>query len=226
LATPQQPTAPSRSWRVILIVLVVVAVVGGVAYILLKGGNDHVGTGAKPGSNTPPFDFQLSRTKGVPTAANGKIDQGAVSAAAKDIDTTLTNMYALAFLDPDKWKKNDYDAAFGFFAEGKAAASAKRDEATLTLGPTAGDTFDDVQPRNSRLSVRLLTDRGGKPVASAVTADFIADATKKDGSIMVIKSHATYYLRPTGEGWIIVGYQATRADEFRGQPVSPSGASS
>jgi hypothetical protein len=211
---------------VIVIVLVVVAVVGGAVYFLLKGGGESPGTGAKPGSNTPAFTFHLGTTKTVTTTATGKADQGAVTTAAKTIDTTLTNMYALAFLDPDHWKKGDYDVVFGFFQQGAAADSAKRNEATLTLGPGAGDTFDDVQPRIGTMLIRVLTDRTGKPVSSAATATFTADAKKKDGSSMLIKSHATYYLQPSDQGWVIVGYRATRKDRPEGKPVTPSGGAS
>jgi len=227
LATSAAHSAPSRSWRVIVIVLAVVAVaVGAVVFLLKGGGGNHLGTGATPGSKTPPFHFRLGSTHVITTVAAGKANQGAVSDAAKDIDTTLTNMYALAFLDPDHWKKSDYDAVFGFFAGGKAASSAQRDQAALTLGQGAGDTFDDVQPRSGTLTVRVLTGSGGKPVTSAATADFTADATKKDGSTMVIKSHATFYLQLTDHAWVIVGYRATRKDQSGGQPAPSAGASS
>jgi hypothetical protein len=207
-------------------VLAAVAVAVGAVVFLLQGGGNPARTGATPGPNAPPFRFQLGSTHAITTVAKGKANQGAVSAAAKDIDTTLTNMFALAFLDPDHWKKSNYDAAFGYFAEGKAAASARRDEATLTLGQGAGDTFDDVQPRSGTLAVRVLTGSSGKPVTSAATAHFTADATKKDGSTMLIKCHATFYLQPSDNAWVIVGYRATRMDRSTGQPAPSAGASS
>jgi hypothetical protein len=210
---------------VIVIVLVVVAVVGGAVYILLnQGGGKSLGTGATPGANTPPFQFHVKNSKPISTAASGKTNQGAVSTAAKDIGTTLTHMYALAFLDPDHWKKSDYDVVFGFFSPGKAAASAKRDVATLTLGPGAGDKFSDVQPGPGSIAIRILTGRDGKPVESAANADFTARATDKDGSTTTVMSHATYYLHPTSDGWVIVGYRVVRKDRGGGTPST--GASS
>ncbi|MFL5799312.1 MAG: hypothetical protein ACJ77A_15440 [Actinomycetota bacterium] len=209
----------------ILIVLAVVAVAAGAVVFLLKGGGNSPGPGATAGPNTPPFRFQLGSTHVITTVAKGKANQGAVSDATKAVDTALTNMYALAFLDPDHWRKSDYDAAFGYFT-GQASSSARRDEATLTLGQGAGDTFSDVQPRSGTLAVRVLTGSSGKPVSSAATTNFTADATKKDGSTMVIKSHATFYLQPSGSSWVIVGYRATRQDRSSGQPAPSAGASS
>lgn len=206
--------------------LALVAIVGGAVYFLLKGGSPSPGPGAKPGSDTPSFNFHLGTTRTIATAATGKADQGAVQSAAKTIDTTLTNMYALAFLDPDHWKKGNYDVVFGFFRQGPAADSAQRNEATLTLGPGAGDTFSDVQPRLGTMTIRVLTDTSGSPVSSAATTDFTADATKKDGSSMLIKSHAIFYLQPSEQGWVIVGYRATRKDRPEGKPAPSGGASS
>jgi hypothetical protein len=203
-------------------VLAIVVVGGGVAFFLLKGGNDG-GTGpddkpsdlASPsiGPNADPVHFSLRKTQTIETVAKGKLDKSAVKDTAKDIRDTLANMYTAAYTDPDHWKSSDYDAVFGFFATGKPAAAAKRDVKTLTLGPNAGDTYDEVKFRYGGLKVEVLTDKGGVPYTVAATADFTADATTKDGSDMLIKSHATYYLQNGEGGWTIVAYKAKRADE-------------
>jgi hypothetical protein len=224
LATPPSQPVPSRSWRLIAIVLAVVLVAGGAVFFFLRNNSSDgtVGTGATPGANAPRFHFKVKKTAVIPVVAKDGTG-GEATDAANDIATTLSNMYGLAFLDPDHWKPGDYDVVFGFFAPGKAAASARRDEATLTLGPDAGAMFDDVQPTSGGLVVRVLTDRGGKPFTSAATADFTADATKKDGSVMLIKSHATYYLRRGQGGWVIIGFRAERLDGGEG---TTSGGSS
>jgi len=199
-------------------------VVGGVvAFFLLKGGSDKGGPGpddkpsdlASPsvGPNADPVKFSLRKTQTIETVTKGDLDKKAVQDAAKDIRDTLANMYTAAYTDPDHWKNADYDAVFGFFATGKPAAAAARDVKTLTLGPNAGDTYDEVKFRYGGLKVEVLTDKGGVPYTVAVTADFTADATKKDGSTMLIKSHATYYLQNGEGGWTIVAYKAKRGDE-------------
>jgi hypothetical protein len=148
----------------------------------------------------------------VTTVTKEKADRKQINEAAKDIRDTLANMYTVAFINPDNWKSGDYDTVYGFFQQGKAFESAQRDSATLTLGPDAGDTYDDVKAKYSGLVVKVLTDKGGEPYTAAATADFSADATKKDGSNMLIKSHATYYLQRGEGGWIIVAYKANRLD--------------
>ena len=207
--------------------MVAIVVVGGVvAFFLLKGGSDKGGADPddtpSPGQSVPtseeadPVHFSLRKTETIETVAKGKLDKQAVQKAAKDIRDTLGNMYTLAYTDPDHWENSDYDAVFGFFATGKPAAAAERDVKTLTLGPKASDTYDEVKFRYGALKVEVLTDKGGIPYTVAATADFTADATTKDGSDMLIKSHATYYLQNSEGGWTIVAYKAKRGDSSDG----------
>src|SRR5262249_43982445 len=154
-------------------------------------------------SSANPVHFTLRNTSTVATVTKTKADRTQVQKAAQDIRNTLSNMYTVAFTDPDHWKSGDYATVYGFFATGRPAASAQKDSATLTLGPNAGDTYDQVDPKYASVVVKILTDKGGEPFTAAATTDFTANAKKKDGSTMVIKSHATYYLQRGEGGWII-----------------------
>jgi hypothetical protein len=215
---------------VIAIVVAIVLVGGVVAFFLLKGGGEpdtrpSDGASVSTGPDADPVHFALRDTKTIGTVVKKTPDRPEVQKAAKEVRDTLGNMYTVAFTDPDHWKSGDYDAVFGFFAVGKPAAAAKRDEATLTLGAKAGDQFSDVKFRYGGLVVKVLTDKGGEPFTVAATADFSADATKKDGTNMAIKSHATYYLQNGEGGWIIVAYKARRLDGGGGaKPTASSGA--
>jgi hypothetical protein len=141
-----------------------------------------------------------------------KPDAANVKTAVDDIRATLGNMYTVAFVDPQTWQSGNYDNVFGFFEQGKISDAAKRDENILTLGTKAGDTFKDIQPHYASLVVNMLTDKGGQPFTAAATADFTANATKKNGSPTTIKSHATYIMQRGEGGWIIVAYKADRQD--------------
>jgi len=206
----------------IAIVVGVVVVAGGAAFFLLKGGGDSddpgpVDTGnlaspVDPGGDVQPVHFALRDTTTEATVTTSKADKAQVKAAAKDIRDTLANMYTLAFVDPANWKEGNYDDVFVFFQPGQVATSAEHDVATLTLGPDAGETFDEVTQKYSGLRVKILTDKDGAPFTAAATADFSADAKTKDGSPMLIKSHATYYLQHGEGGWVIVAYKAKRLD--------------
>jgi hypothetical protein len=216
---------------VVAIVVAIVVVGGVVAFFLLKGGDESPddrpsnGASVSTGPDADPVHFSLRDTKTIGTVAKKKPDRPEVQKAAKEVRDTLGNMYTVAFTDPDHWMSGNYDAVFGFFVIGKPAAAAKRDEATLTLGAKAGDQFSDVKFRYGGLVVKVLTDKGGEPFTVAATADFSADATKKDGSTMVIKSHATYYLQKGEGGWIIAAYKAKRQDGGAGaKPTASSGA--
>jgi len=220
LSSPARHSSSSRSWRAIAIVVAVVVVAGGAAFFLLHKN----ASSSPPGSFDPsdpaspirnpeanPVHFQLRSSDSVrvvtktPDAAN-------VQQAFQDIRNTLGNMYTVAFTDPANWKSGNYDNVFGFFAQGKISDAAKADEATLTLGQNAGDTYEDVTPRYASLVIKMLTDKGGQPYTASATADFTADARTKDGASQAIKSHATYIMQRGEGGWIVVGYKAKRTD--------------
>jgi len=197
-----------------------VVVAGGAAFFLLHKNSSAEGPGgfdpSDPSSpiknpEANPVHFQLRSSDSV-RVATGTPDAANVQQAVQDIRNTLGNMYTIAFTDPNNWQSGNYDNVFGFFAQGKISDAAKRDEATLTLGQNAGDTYDDVSPRYASLVVKMLTDKGGQPFTASATADFTADAKTKAGPNKVIKSHATYILQRGEGGWIVVGYKAKRTD--------------
>ena len=191
---------------------------GAVFFLLNKGGgkspavdpSNHASPISLP-SNVSPVTFHMRASKSV-TVVTKKPDAANVQTAVADIRSTLGNMYTIAFIDPQTWQSGNYDNVFGFFEQGKISDAAKRDENILTLGAKAGDTYKDIKPHFAALQVDMLTDTGGQPYTAAATADFTANATKKDGKATTIKSHATYILQRGEGGWIIVAYKADRQD--------------
>jgi hypothetical protein len=220
LSSPARHSSQSRSWRTIAIVLVVVVVAGGAVFFLLNKGGKKTPDGFDPSnpsspislpSNVTPVKFHMRASKSV-TVVTKKPDAANVKTAVDDIRGTLGNLYTIAFIDPQTWQSGNYDNVFGFFEQGKISDAAKRDENILTLGAKAGDTYKDIEPHFAALKVDMLTDKGGQPYTAAATADFTANATKKDGKATTIKSHATYILQRGEGGWIIVAYKADRQD--------------
>lgn len=213
----------------------VVVVAGGAVFFLLHKSSGEPNGGINPSNraiasfapDAHPVHFQLRSSNSVRSATKAP-DAANVQAAVQDIRDTLGNLYTVAYTDPDHWKSGNYDQVFGFFAQGKIADAAKRDEATLTLGPGAGGTYDTVTPKYASLIVKMLTDKGGQPYTASATADFTANATRKDGSSDVIKTHATYIMQRGEGGWIVVGYRAKRLPAGGGSkpggkhPQSPS----
>ncbi len=201
---------------------------GGVFFLLNRGGgkgpkvdpSNHASPIVLP-SDVTPVKFHMRASKSV-TVVTKKPDAANVKDAVDDIRSTLGNMYTIAFVDPQTWQSGNYDNVFGFFEQGKISDAAKRDENILTLGADAGDTYKDIKPHFASLAVNMLTDKGGQPYTAAATADFTADATKKDGQSTTIKSHATYIMQRGEGGWIIVAYKADRRDG--GGPKSSGGS--
>ena len=64
---------------------------------------------------------------------------------AQEITPTIDDLYTNAYLDPSNWRHDDYEEVFATFAP-DAAATAEQSVETLTLGATAGDVFDTVDP--------------------------------------------------------------------------------
>ena len=207
----------------LLIVPVVLVAIGVALLLALRGGGGTIiGGGDEP---APPFDFIVKPAKAIPTAPDA--DEAALSANADEVAQEITPMiddlYTNAYLDPSNWGHDDYEEVFTAFAP-DAAATAEQSVETLTLGATAGDVFDTVDPGKSKLTYQVLFDPDGAPESAVVSVIFRATAERKNGTFLAIVSEGEFFLRRIdgqGEGWTITAFDVTR-DDHEKEPPSPS----
>jgi hypothetical protein len=211
-----------------LLIAPVVLVAIGVAILLALrgGGGPIIGGGDEP---APPFDFIVKPAAAIPTAPDA--DEAALSASADEVAQEITPMiddlYTNAYLDPSNWRHDDYEEVFTAFAP-DAAATAEQSVETLTLGATAGDVFDTVDPGKSKLTYQVLFDPDGAPESAVVSVIFRATAERKNGTFLAIVSEGEFFLRQIdgqGEGWTITAFDVTR-DDHEKEPPSPSASAS
>jgi hypothetical protein len=216
--SPPQPSTRPR-WLLPAIIGGVVVIAAAVVLFVVKpfGGG---GSSDKPSAETPHFAFRLLGAQAVPGMPHAKPEvlRAASRKAGGEIRTVLNRLFALAFLDPQNWKKGNYDNVFGFFDLGAPQHRASVDVETLTLGKDAGDRFSDVQPAQGVLRVRVLLDRQGHPTFATAIVVFKASATGKDGSKKLVVSQGQYFMHILEGGWSISAYDVTRGDH----PVKPS----
>jgi len=207
----------------LLIVPVVLVAIGVAILLALRGGGGPIiGGGDEP---APPFDFIVKPATAIPTAPDA--DEAALSASAGEVAQEITPMiddlYTNAYLDPSNWRHDDYEEVFTAFAP-DAAATAEQSVETLTLGATAGDVFDTVEPGKSKLTYQVLFDPDGAPESAVVSVIFRATAERKNGTFLAIVSEGEFFLRQIdgqGEGWTITAFDVTR-DDHEKEPPSPS----
>jgi hypothetical protein len=207
----------------LLIVPVVLVAIGVAILLALRGGGGTIiGGGDEP---APPFDFIVKPATAIPTAPDA--DEAALSASAAEVAQEITPMiddlYTNAYLDPSNWRHDDYEEVFTAFAP-DAAATAEQSVETLTLGATAGDVFDTVDPGKSKLTYQVLFDPDGAPESAVVSVIFRATAERKNGTFLAIVSEGEFFLRQVdgqGEGWTITAFDVTR-DDHEKEPPSPS----
>jgi len=207
----------------LLIVPVVLVAIGVAILLALRGGGGAIiGGGDEP---APPFDFIVKPATAIPTAPDA--DEAALSASAAEVAQEITPMiddlYTNAYLDPSNWRHDDYEEVFTAFAP-DAAATAEQSVETLTLGATAGDVFDTVDPGKSKLTYQVLFDPDGAPESAVVSVIFRATAERKNGTYLAIVSEGEFFLRQVdgqGEGWTITAFDVTR-DDHEKEPPSPS----
>ena len=207
----------------LLIVPVVLVAIGVAVLLALRGGGGPIiGGGDEP---APPFDFIVKPATAIPTAPDA--DEAALSASADEVAQEITPMiddlYTNAYLDPSNWRHDDYEEVFTAFAP-DAAATAEQSVETLTLGATAGDVFDTVDPGKSKLTYQVLFDPDGAPESAVVSVVFRATAERKNGTFLAIVSEGEFFLRQIdgqGEGWTITAFDVTR-DDHEKEPPSPS----
>jgi hypothetical protein len=207
----------------LLIVPVVLVAIGVAVLLALRGGGGAIiGGGDEP---APPFDFIVKPATAIPTAPDA--DETALSASAAEVAQEITPMiddlYTNAYLDPSNWRHDDYEEVFTAFAP-DAAATAEQSVETLTLGATAGDVFDTVDPGKSKLTYQVLFDPDGAPESAVVSVIFRATAERKNGTFLAIVSEGEFFLRQLDE-WTITAFDVTR-DDHEKEPPSPSASPS
>jgi len=208
------------AWLIVPVVLVAIGVA--ILLALRGGGGPIIGGGDEP---APPFDFIVKPATAIPTAPDA--DEAALSASADEVAQEITPMiddlYTNAYLDPSNWRHDDYEEVFTAFAP-DAAATAEQSVETLTLGATAGDVFDTVDPGKSKLTYQVLFDPDGAPESAVVSVIFRATAERKNGTFLAIVSEGEFFLRQVDE-WTITAFDVTR-DDHEKEPPSPSASPS
>jgi hypothetical protein len=204
------------AWLIVPVVLVAIGVA--ILLALRGGGGPIIGGGDEP---APPFDFIVKPATAIPTAPDA--DEATLSASADEVAQEITPMiddlYTNAYLDPSTWRHDDYEEVFTAFAP-DAAATAEQSVETLTLGATAGDVFDTVDPGKSKLTYQVLFDPDGAPESAVVSVIFRATAERKNGTYLAIVSEGEFFLRQI-DGWTITAFDVTR-DDHEKEPPSPS----
>lgn len=212
----------------LLIVPVVLVAIGAAILLATRGGGGSIiGGGDEP---APPFDFIVKPATAIPTAPDA--DETALSASADEVAQEITplidDLYTNAYLDPSNWGHDDYEEVFAAFAP-EAAATAEQSVETLTLGATAGNVFDTVDPgkSKSKLSYQVLFDPDGEPETAVVSVIFRATAERKNGTYLALVSEGEFFLRQIDgqEGWTITAFDVSR-DDHETQPPSPSASPS
>jgi hypothetical protein len=212
------------AWLIVPVVLVAIGVA--ILLALRGGGGPIIGGGDEP---APPFEFIVKPASAIPTAPDA--DEASLSASAAEVAQEITpiidDLYTNAYLDPSNWRHDDYEEVFTAFAS-DAAATAEQSVETLTLGATAGDVFDTVDPGKSKLTYQVLFDPDGAPESAVVSVIFRATAERKNGTFLGIVSEGEFFLRQVdgqGEGWTITAFDVTR-DDHEKEPPSPSASAS
>jgi hypothetical protein len=210
----------------LIIVPVVLVAIGAAILLATRGGGGPIGGGDEP---APPFDFIVKPATAIPTAPDA--DEATLSASADEVAQEITPMiddlYTNAYLDPSNWRHDDYEEVFTAFAP-HAVATAEQSVETLTLGATAGDVFDTVDPGKSKLSYQVLFDPEGEPETAVVSVIFRATAERKGGTYLAIVGEGEFFLSQIDgqeEGWKITAFDVTR-DDHETHPPSPSASTS
>lgn len=200
---------------------------GVIAIFALKGGSVPGIFGGGPDNSTPAFDFRIGKTIAISTSESvtTKDLKAAADQTAVDATPVIDGLFTQAFLNPQNWRDGSYDAAFDGFDDA-ARTSAEKQLETVTLGTTAGDTYNTVSPGKSKLWFRVLFDAESKPETVVAVVRFHALGKRKDGTYTDITAHAQFFMHDTGDGWKIFSFKVGRTDHETTPPPGPSGSPS
>jgi hypothetical protein len=213
-----------RTPILLIVVPIVLVVTAALVILLLQGGEVPILGGEE--EPVPEFDFTVGRSVAVATAADADADalDPAAETVGGEITPVLDDLYTNAFLDPSNWREGDYEEVFETFAP-DAVAAAEQNVDVLTLGTTAGDDFESVDPQRGKVSFEVLFDRDGNPATAVAAVRFTALGERRDGTFVKIVSEGQFFLQEV-DGWKITAFDVTRSDEEAEPPPSPSASDS
>jgi LCP family protein required for cell wall assembly len=161
-------------------------------------------TAAPAPTPVPSFTLRvdLRRVRGRGPA--GIVRPRRLRAPAAAIRRTFTDLYATAFVDPDRWAGGRFPGLDRFFAA-DAGSDVRHDLDLLTLGKTAR-SLDAVRPRRARLEVSFVTDRARHPVVAFAEMDFTATGMAGVDVRVPIAQRGRFVLRRTHGAWKIDSY--------------------
>lgn len=211
-----------------IVVPVALIVVGAVAFFVLRGGDAGGGIFGGDGGNEaiPTLELRTTKTIAVSTTAtSAKKLEAPASAVAKKVTDAMNRLYTAAFLDPANWRDDSYDGVWAMFDQ-SARASAQQGVDTLTLGSSAGDTYDSVAEPKGKVEVKVLMNEDDQPATAVAIVQFTAIATGKDGTETLVVSEGQYFLNAVSGGWAIYSYSVGRDDHEIIPEPGPSGSPS
>ena len=194
----------------------VAVVVGLLAAACTGGAEGPPDAGPAPtgagGPATPQLTMRLARATG--KTEGGLLRHADIAEPAEAIRRDLEELYETAFLAPSL----DRQALFSHFA-GDARREAERDLARLTIGPVRGE-LDEVVPWRATVSLTLLGDTAGRPLAAFAATRFRASAVS--GNVHApVTSYGDFVLRRSNGEWRIVSYdvrgRTPGPEQMRGQ---------
>jgi LCP family protein required for cell wall assembly len=194
--------AVSRSTRA-LIVVVIAALAGIVGAIALVpgGGEPPMPEPTPTFSPTPSFPFAVTLGRVQGRGPDGIAHRRELRGPADALRATFTELYATAFVDPDRWRDGRFPGLEAFFAR-DARSAARDDLEELTLGRTAR-RLDAVRTKRARLDLRFVTDTGGHPITAFAEMSFAGTGVAEADVRLPISQFGRYVLRRTDGAWRI-----------------------
>jgi hypothetical protein len=201
----------------VAITAAVLLAVGGSLWAGLAGdGSDRQGRPepAEPAEPTRYFlNVSLGQVKAFPV--EGRVRLRRLAAPAEAVRQTMSALYTTGFVDPGLWAGGRFPSLFDQFAR-ETRGQARRDLDQLSLGRGA-TRLAEVRPDQAILRLRFLLDARHRPVSALAAMEFSGTGVG-EGFEVPIRHSGEYVLQPTGDRWLIVGY------EVRGRVGSGGGS--
>ncbi|HJP65873.1 MAG TPA: hypothetical protein VKA30_06180 [Actinomycetota bacterium] len=206
-------------WLPIALGVVGLLAVGAGLYAFLRSSGGGTGPAPRPTAGPTRVAFAFPDPVLTVRAFGAQPSASSAKKVGESVRSSLSSFYDGGFVDPQTWTDGPPADLWEDF-EATAANRAKDRASSLTLGREPD--LERLEVTRAVLRVTVLFDGQRRPQSVIASVVFRATGDLRDGSLLDVRSEASFLFRAASGRWVITGFPTAKVTLDSDLPVTPS----